>query len=76
MRCQCLTSSFLRRYVGKCGVHVVVKVRHSSVLRGLFASVLCLSENLIPLMLLSIWSLACILLFSYSRYVFLCVFGT
>ena len=28
MRCQCLVSNFLRRYVGKCGEYVVVKVRH------------------------------------------------
>ena len=44
MRCQCLTNSFLRRYVGKCGVYVVVKVRRSSALRGLFASVLSVIE--------------------------------
>ena len=42
-----------------CGVYVVAKVRRSSEPHGLLASVLCLSENLIPLMLL--WSLVCIL---------------
>ena len=56
MRCQCLTSNLLRRYVGKCGEYVVVKVRHSPALWGLSASVLCLSEKLIPLMLLSMTS--------------------
>ena len=39
MRCQCLTSNLLRRYVGKCGQYVVVKVRRSPALWGLFASV-------------------------------------
>ena len=29
MRCQCLVSNLLRRYVGKCGEYVVVKVRRS-----------------------------------------------
>ena len=29
MRCQCLVSSLLRRYVSKCGEYVVVKVRCS-----------------------------------------------
>ena len=53
MRCQCLTSNLRRRCVGKCGEYVVVKVRRSSALWGLFASVFCLSEKLIPLMLLS-----------------------
>ena len=53
MRCQCLTSNHLRRCVGKCGEYVVVKVRHSPALWGLFASVFCLLEKLIPLMLLS-----------------------
>ena len=32
MRCQCLTSNFLRRYVGKCSEYVVVKVRCSPAL--------------------------------------------
>ena len=56
MRCQCLMSSFLRWYVGMCGVYVVAKVRRSFEPHGLLASVLCLSENLIPLMLLSMVS--------------------
>ena len=56
MRCQCLTSNLLRQCVGKCGEYVVVKVRRSPALCGLFASVFCLSENLIPLMLLSMIS--------------------
>jgi len=51
-----LNEQFLRRYVGKCSVYVVVKVRHSSTSHGLFVSILCLSENLIPLMLLSMVS--------------------
>ena len=29
MRCQCLVSNLLRRYVGKCSEYVVVKVRPS-----------------------------------------------
>ena len=49
MRCQCLTSNFWRRCVGKCGEYVVVKVRRSPALWGLFASVFYLSEKLIPL---------------------------
>ena len=56
MRCQCLTSNLLRWYVGKCGEYVVVKVRRSPALWGLFASVFCLLETLIPLMLLSMTS--------------------
>ena len=56
MRCQCLTSNLLRRCVGKFGEYVVVKVRRSPALWGLFASIFCLSEKLIPLMLLSIVS--------------------
>ena len=32
MRYQCLTSNLLRRYVGKCGEYVVVKVRRSPAL--------------------------------------------
>ena len=32
----------------KCGVYVVVKVCRSSESHGLLASILCLSENLIP----------------------------
>ena len=70
-----LNEQFLRRYVGKCSVYVVVKVRHSSTSHGLFVSILCLSENLIPLMLLYLWSLVCIIFFSYPRHVFLCAFG-
>ena len=31
MRCQCLTSSFLRLYVGKCSVYVVVNLERSFV---------------------------------------------
>ena len=56
MRCQCLTNNLLRRCVGKFSEYVVVKVRRSPALWGLFASVFCLSEKLIPLMLLSMVS--------------------
>ena len=56
MRYQCLTSSLLRWYAGNCGEYVVVKVRHSPALWGLFAIVLCLSEKFIPSMLLSMTS--------------------
>ena len=56
MRCQCLTSNLWRRCVGKCGEYVVVKVRRSPALWGLFVSVFYLSEKLIPLMLLSMVS--------------------
>ena len=38
-RCQCLVSSLLRRYVGKCGEYVVVKVRRSPVSCVLFVNV-------------------------------------
>ena len=75
MRYQCLTSDLLRRCVGKCGEYVVVvKVRRSPALWGLFASIFCLSEKLILLMLLSMTS--CLYpLFSYFRHVSLCAFG-
>ena len=46
MRCQCLVSNLLRRYVGKCGEYVVVKVRRSHASCVLFVSVFCLSGNL------------------------------
>ena len=49
-----------------CGVYVVAKVRHSNEPHGLLASVLCLSENLIPLMLLSIVSCLYPLFFIFS----------
>ena len=44
MRCQCLVSNLLRRYVGKCGEYVVVKVRRSPASCVLFVSAFCLSE--------------------------------
>jgi len=56
MRCRCLVSNLLRRYVGKCGEYVVVKVRRSPALCVLLVSVFSLSGNLIPLMLLSMVS--------------------
>ena len=55
-RCQCLVSNLLRRYVGKCGEYVVVKVRRSPASCVLFVSIFCLSRNLIPLMLFSMVS--------------------
>ena len=70
MRCQCLTSSLVRRCVGRCGEYVVVKVRRSPAACGLLARVFCLSGNLIPFMLSSMVS--CILFFSYFRHASLC----
>ena len=66
MRCQCLVSNLLRRYVGKCGEYVVVKVRRSPASCVLFVSVFCLSGNLIPLMLLSMISCLYPLFFMFS----------
>ena len=53
MRCQCLTSSLVRRCVGRCGEYVVVKVRRSPPACGLLARVFCPSGNVIPFMLSS-----------------------
>ena len=39
MRCHCLVSNLLRRYVGKCGEYVVVKVGRSPASCVLFVSV-------------------------------------
>ena len=39
MRCHCLVSNILRRYVGKCGEYVVVEVRRSPAACVLFVSV-------------------------------------
>ena len=75
MRCQCLTSNLLRRCVGKCCEYVVVKVRCSPALWGLFASVFCLSEKLIPLMLLSMISCLYPLFFIFSTCFSLCVWN-
>ena len=44
MRCQCLVSNLLRRYAGKCGEYVVVKVRRSLASCVLFASVFVYHE--------------------------------
>ena len=66
MRCQCLVSNLLRRYVGKCGEYVVVKVRRSPASCVLFVSVFCLSGNLIPLMLLFMISWLYPLFFMFS----------
>ena len=66
MRCQCLVSNLLRRYVGKCGEYVVVKVRRSPASCVLFVSVFGLSRNLIPLMLLSMVSCLYPLFFMFS----------
>ena len=75
MRCQCLTSNLLRQCVRKCCEYVVVKVRCSPALWGLFASVFCLSEKLIPLMLLSMISCLYPLFFIFSTCFSLCVWN-
>ena len=75
MRCQCLVGNLLRRYVGKWGEYVVVKVRRSPASCVLFVSVFSLSGNLIPLMLLSMVS--CLYpLSSYFQHASLCTSGT
>ena len=66
MRCQCLVSNLLRRHGSKCGEYVVVKVRRSPASCVLFVSSFCLSQNLIPLMLLSMASCVYPLFFMFS----------
>ena len=51
-----LRSNLVRRCVGRCGEYVVMKVRQSIPACGLLARVFCLSENVIPVMLLSMVS--------------------
>ena len=75
MRCQCLVSNLLRRYVGKCGEYVVVKVRRSLASCFFFVSVFCLSGNLIPLMLLS-YDLLSVSSFLHVFDMLLCISGT
>ena len=55
--------------------YVVVKVRRSPALWGLFASVFCLSEKLIPLMLLSMTCCLYPLFFIFSTCFSLCIWN-
>ena len=56
MRHQCFDKQSSEAVVGKCGEYVVVKVRRSPALWGLFTGIFFQSEKLIPLMLLSMTS--------------------